>query len=271
MNQRLQKPTARPRLAIGNVGQRVIASALGLLVLILPGKIQAGAIIGATEITQLLNFGQLSLQYAKQIEMVVNQAQEIQNQLKAYALQMQNTQQLSGLQWANASADINMLAQIGQTGANVAYTYAAQDTAYSTFHNGYSDYLGQNPGAPTPATYQAWSAYNLDAANRAANAAGMTFATANDEQARIAALKAAGANPQGQVQAIMAGNGLAAELLDQMRQLKLLMAQQMDSEARYKRIEEEKLMKSTAAAQNLMTPPSTTGSSDASYGAMPQN
>jgi P-type conjugative transfer protein TrbJ len=260
-----------PMLAI-KLSQKVGPVALVIVIaLATAGKIEAGAVIGATEITQLLNFGQLSAQYAEQVEMVVKQAEQIQNQLNAYALQLQNTQQLTGLQWTNASADINELAQIAQTGANVSYTYAAQDTAYTALHHSYADYLAQNPAAPTPATYQQWSAYNLDAATRAANAAGMTFAQASDEQSRIAALKTAGANPTGEVQAVMAGNALAAEMLDQMRQLKLLMAQQMDSQARYQRIEEEKKAQAAAAIQNVSTPPTNTGTTDASYGAMPNN
>jgi hypothetical protein len=60
-------------------------------------------------------------------------------------------------------------------------------------------------------------------------------------------------------------------MLDQMRQLKLLMAQQMDSQARYQRIEEEKKAQAAAAIQNVSTPPTNNGTTDASYGAMPNN
>jgi P-type conjugative transfer protein TrbJ len=256
-------PASRTNRILG-AAALVTALALGSAV-----DVRAGAVVGATEFTQIANNVQLVAQYGKQVQMVIQQAQMIENQLNAYQLQMQNTQQLTGLQWTNATSDINQLAQIAQTGANVAYVYAAQDTAYTALHQTYAQYLAQNPGAPTPATYQKWSAYNMDAATRASNAAGMTFAQANNEQSRIAALKAAGATPQGQVQAIMAANALAAEMLDQLRQLKLLIAQQMDSQARYQKMEEEKKTQDAAALQNVTAPPTGNNATDASYGQMP--
>lgn len=240
-----------------------LAIALGLSS---ASEMRAGAVVGATEFTQIANNVQLVAQYGQQVQMVIQQAQMIQNQLTAFQLQMQNTQQLTGLQWTNATADINQLVQVAQTGANVAYVYAAQDTAYTNLHQTYAQYLAQNPKTPTPATYQKWSAYNLDAATRASNAAGMTFAQASSEQSRIDALKAAGSSPQGEVQAIMAGNAFAAEMLDQLRQLKLLIAQQLDSQARYQKIEEEKKTQDGAALQNVTTPPQGNNATDASFG-----
>jgi len=252
------------------IGRKVVGglAAACALLLATSSSVRAGAVVGATEITQLANNAQLVAQYAKQAEMVVNQATMIANQLNAYAVMLQNTRQLTGLQWTNATVLLNQLAQNAQTGANVAYAFSAQDTAYTALHQGYAQYAAQSPGTPSAATYQAWSAYNLDAANRAANAAGMTFAQASDEQARIAELKAAGASPQGEVQAIMAGNALAAEMLDQLRQLKTLIAQQLDSQARYQRIEEEKRTQDAAGSANVTAAQPTADPKTAkSYGA----
>ena len=50
------------------------------------GRLNAGAVIGATEPTQILNNIQLVAQYGKQVQMVLQQAQMVQNQLKAYSL-----------------------------------------------------------------------------------------------------------------------------------------------------------------------------------------
>ena len=237
------------------------------------GKLNAGAVIGATEPTQILNNIQLVAQYAKQVQMVLQQAQMVQNQLRAYALELQNTQVLSGLDWQNATVSLNGLAINFQQGSGVAYAAAQQDAAFTQFHQTFAQYAAKTAGMPTPATYQQWIQYNTDAANRAANAAGLTIAQASSEQARIAALKAAGQTPQGQVQAIMAGNALAAEELDQLRGLNRLIAQQMDTEARYHRIEEEKKTQDLAATANANAQPANTPDPKAAktYGPMPSN
>jgi P-type conjugative transfer protein TrbJ len=214
----------------------------------LAGRLNAGAVIGATEPTQILNNIQLVAQYAKQVQMVLQQAQ-------------------------NATVSLNGLAINFQQGSGVAYAAAAQDAAFTQFHQTFAQYAAKTAGMPTPATYQQWIQYNTDAANRAANAAGLTIAQASSEQARIAALKAAGQTPQGQVQAVMAGNALAAEELDQLRALNRLIAQQMDTEARYHRIEEEKKTQDLAATANANAQPANTPDPKAAktYGAMPSN
>jgi len=206
----------------------------------LAGRLNAGAVIGATEPTQILNNIQLVAQYAKQVQMVLQQAQMVQNQLRAYALELQNTQVLSGLDWQNATASLNGLAINFQQGSGVAYAAAQQDAAFTQFHQTFAQYAAK---------------------------------TAGGEQARIAALKAAGQTPQGQVQAIMAGNALVAEELDQLRTLNRLIAQQMDTEARYHRIEEEKKTQDLAATANANAQPANTPDPKTAktYGPMPSN
>jgi len=148
--------------------------------------------------------------------MVLQQAQMVQNQLRAYALELQNTQVLSGLDWQNATVSLNGLAINFQQG-RVWHTRRRSKTRHLRNSIKPSPSMRRRRRDADAGDLSAMDPYNTDAANRAANAAGLTIAQASSEQARIAALKAAGQTPQGQVQAVMAGNALAAEELDQLR------------------------------------------------------
>lgn len=214
---------------------------------------RAGAVVGATEFTQIANNIELVASYAQHVAQTQAQIQMIGNQLKAYEVQLQNTKQLQGLDWNNAAQLLNGLGNTLQQTEQVAYMAAGQDEAYKTLHTNYQTYANGIPGAGDMAgKYRLWSQYNLDAANRASNAAGLALGDMGNEQARIAALKAAGANPAGQVQAIQAGTALTAELLDQMRELKTLIALQIDTQSRYQRVEEEKTQAAREKSTNVM-------------------
>lgn len=216
-------------------------------------SLHAGAIVGATEFTQIANNIELVASYAQHVAQTQAQIQMVANQIKAYEVQLQNTKQLNGLDWNNAAQLLNGLGSTIQQTEQVAYMAAGQDEAYKALHTNYQTFANGTPGAGDMAgKYRQWSQYNLDAANRAANAAGLTLNDLGNEQARIAALKAAGAKPAGQVQAIQAGSALTAELLDQMRELKTLLALQIDTQSRYQRIEEEKKASASEKTANAM-------------------
>ena len=218
-----------------------------------PAGLRAGAVVGATEFTQIANNIQLGASYTEHVQQTLHQAEMVQNQLNAYRVQLQNVQKLDGISWDNASVLLNNLAQTVQTTQSLGYMFASQDQAYAALHKDYHTFANGIPGAGDMAdTYTKWSDYNAAAANTAANAAGLTLQQASDEASRIAALKARGATANGQVQAITAGTALTAEVLDQLRILKNLSAIQMDTQARYQRIAEEKARQEATKGTTVM-------------------
>ncbi len=212
-----------------------------------PRRVQAGAVVGATEFTQIANNMELAASYSEQLQHTIHQQEMIVNQLNAYRTQLQNTKKLDGLNWENATGVLNQLANNAKRTNGLAYVFATEDETFKALHKDYGEFVKQEyKTADLAEVYRQWSKFNSEAATRAAKAAGIALDDARSEEARIKALKAAGGSSEGQMQAIMAGNALSAELLDQMRVLKELTAQQIDAQARYQLIEQERASHDTA-------------------------
>lgn len=223
----------------------ILAVAIGAV--LYPQGARAGAAVGATEFTQLANNAELAASYTEQLRHTMQQQQMLSNQLNAYRVQLQNIKKLDGVNWENASGVLNQLAKNVRRSNGLAYAFATEDEAFKALHRDYEALVRTDYKNETLAeTYRQWSRFNAEAATRAAKSAGIAMADAESEAARIQALKAAGATAEGQLQAITAGNALSAELLDQMRVLKQLLAQQIEAQSRYQLIEQERLNKQTA-------------------------
>lgn len=227
--------------------------AAGAFALSLASPSYAGAIVGATEFTQIANNIELAGAYSEQVTQSLQQQEMLTNQINAYRVQVQNTKRLDELNWANATGVLNDLAKNTRKMNGYAYAFATQDEAYKTLHKDYEKFVHTDlKQADYSKVYREWSAFNTEAATRAAKSAGLALADVDSEASRIEAIKRAGATADGQVQAIMAGNALSAELLDQMRILKQLLAQQIEAQSRYQLIEQEKENKDTAQEAAVM-------------------
>jgi P-type conjugative transfer protein TrbJ len=231
--------------------------------------LRGGAVVGATEFTQIANNAELAASYSEQLQHTMQQQQMLANQLNAYRVQLQNIKKLDGLNWENASGALNQLARNVRRANGLAYAYATEDETFKALHRDYDAFVKTEYRNSTLAeTYRQWSKFNAEAATRAAKAAGIAMSDAESEEARIRALKAAGATADGQLQAIMAGNALSAELLDQMRVLKQLLAQQIEAQARYQLIEQERTNKQTAQDATAMDDGSDDAPEAKGYGKM---
>lgn len=230
---------------------------------------RAGAIVGATEFTQIANNMELAASYSEQLQHTIQQQQMLTNQLNSYRVQLQNTKKLDRLNWENATQALNQLARNARRANGIAYVFATEDEAFKALHKDYPVFLKEErKNEDLAGIYRQWSTFNTEAATRAANAAGIALTDADAEESRIAALKAAGATADGQVQAITAGNALSAEMLDQMRVLKQLTAQQMEAQARYRLIEQERANQTNAHDAAAMDDPPEEAPDAKAYGAM---
>ena len=96
--------------------KRVIATAVVCgLVLQHPEPVQAG--IFATEFTQVLNHGQLVMEY-------IRQGQQLATQIDQYKDQIRNVKNLPAQVFGSIATDLNSLASIVQGGQALAYSLA---------------------------------------------------------------------------------------------------------------------------------------------------
>ena len=124
-----------------------------------PPPVEAGAF--ATEVTQLLNHGQLVMQYIRQGEQLANEIKMLEDMLR-------NVKPLPGQTFGPIAADINALAAIVQGGQALAYSLGNLDALYRRTYPGY----GYNANAYYT-NYRNWSQTSLDTTLGALRAAGL--------------------------------------------------------------------------------------------------
>lgn len=100
-----------------------------------PLTVQAGAVVGATEFTQIFNNLELIMQNVKQLEMV-------KNQLESYMLQVQNTRiALRPMVWDDAMNIIKQLQDITLRAKSWSWSLANFEEEYRRQFPSYDDFL----------------------------------------------------------------------------------------------------------------------------------
>jgi P-type conjugative transfer protein TrbJ len=202
------------------VRKRVGVSVLMLVLLVdRPNEAQAGAF--ATEITQILNHGQLIMGY-------IRQGQELANALEMYREQIRNGLALPSHIFGEIQADLTSLAGIVQGGQALAYSLANLDAQFRTTFTGY----GTNSNVYFT-RYRNWSTAALDTARGTLRAAGLQGSQLSSEQAVLKALRAQAAEPNGTVRAIQVMADIAEQQTQQLMKLRQIMLADLSSKQAY--------------------------------------
>lgn len=177
----------------------------------------------ATELTQILNYGQSVYQVVRQTAMVINQAQQIQNQLK----QLKSIEVFSSGQWSSAMGLLNQLQSVVQQGHAISYAMQNIDQAFQQTYSGYvptEDYTTQ---------YQTWSTSTLDTIKGSLMAIGLQSNSFATENATLTTLRSMSDSSVGQTQAIQVGNMINNEMISQLQKLRQIQMSQIQSESAY--------------------------------------
>lgn len=197
----------------------------------------AGAVV-ATEFTQLANNIQLVISVQKQVEMIYNQAQMIQNQLKSL-------EKYAHGDWGDVMSVIRDLERVVRQGEALSYT----------IQNIEADFKRRFPGYAAPvdyvASYRGWSATTLETIQNSLVAAGMQRSDFESESSLLKRLNAMSDNAAGQTQAIQAGNQIANQSVVQMMLLRKLMMDNLTAQVSYMAYEVNKQSADLAVANNL--------------------
>jgi P-type conjugative transfer protein TrbJ len=214
---------------------------LGLLMLSVqsPPIAEAGAF--ATEFTQLLNHGQLVMEY-------IRQGQQLVNQLKMYANMIRNVKNLPKQVFGPISADINALAAIVQGGRALAYSLGNLDQIFRQTYSGY----GYNPRAYYP-QYKIWSQTSLDTTLGALRAAGLQGQQLQSEQAVLDSLRAMAQSADGRMQALQVLGQISEQQVQQLMKLRELMLVDLSSKQAFQATMIQQQAAEEAATERFFT------------------
>jgi P-type conjugative transfer protein TrbJ len=206
----------------------------------------------ATEVTQLLNNAEL-------IEMVAQQAEEIANQLKMLDDMIRNTLALPHQVWGDTLGRLARLAQVVRDGQALAYSLSNLDQEFRTRYKGYEHYLATRFGVTDyTAQYRTWSQTNADTVRASLEAVHLQAEAFADEEATMQQLQRMSETAGGRMQAIQAGNQIAAQQVRQLQLLRQLMMTQMQMQGAYLASDNDLRAAEQAYRQQLFNSPSGT-------------
>jgi P-type conjugative transfer protein TrbJ len=131
------------------------------------------------------------------------------------------------------TADIARVQSLYQRSQALAGSIANFDQQFRQQFSDYNTYLARVGQSPTymQENYRRWSEQGFDAMRTAMQSAGMNVSEIDNEDALLAQLVARSQNAQGRMQAIQAGNEIAAQQVQQLQKLRLLLNDQIQSQS----------------------------------------
>jgi P-type conjugative transfer protein TrbJ len=224
----LVRTVSSTALVIGRAAHSIARSwkrlvAVLAIVLVAPSGAWAYAMI----VLDPTNLVQNTISALKAIESVINEVQMIANQIKQIENMVQNTRTYGGVWDQEALPRLNRLGQIIEQEQAIAYAMAGMDRVFRERYPGY------RPVTDWATTYDQWTRTTLDTLRGSLAAVSLHAGDFADEQRRIQTLTALSDSADGRMQAIQAGNMLAAEQIQQLTKLRQLMMAQINAQNVY--------------------------------------
>lgn len=211
--------------------KRIILSGL-----LLTSTIQAGSVGGfggSLEVTQLLNFIELYDQTQNTLEEVRSSKNILQNA-------HDQAKGLNSFEWGNSKNELMKLNQLVRKGESLAYSAQNMDALFSKKFSGYSDYQKKKSGTTFNKRYENWNKTNMDSIKSSLMAANMQSNQLKSEANLVNKLNYMSQNKSSQIQALQVGHQIAAQQIGQLQKLRQLVMAQMQSEAAYKAVAEDR-------------------------------
>lgn len=191
---------------------------------------QAGAVVGATEMTQIANNIELVMQYIQQMESYAAQLRQWELQINQFGNQVQNTLNFPAQVWGRIQYDLQGVARIAQAGKALAYSASNLGDKFTMTYKGFQYPAGFN----YKREYAAWSKTSMDTIKGAMDAIGLQASHFVNEDATMQQLQEMSLSSEGQMQALQVGAQIAGEQVLQLQKLRQLMMTQATAENAYK-------------------------------------
>jgi len=214
----------------------------------------AGTVLGnggALEITQQMNLVEL-------LKIAYDTMQSV-SVVKAQLENMERQgEQLIGENWGNTLSSLNKLSSVVRQGESLAYSLSSLDEVYRRKFPSFESYLTRQPswdGSFYASKYQEWSQTNRDTIASAMAAVGLQAEQFGDEEATMMMLQEMSSSSVGRMQAIQAGNQIAAQQVRQIQKLRQLMMLHLQTQSNYQAWEADKEAMHAANRQHFFTTP----------------
>jgi len=246
-----------------NMFNKAGASALALSVvvgagfLLTPTKSQA-FVIYCTNCSTV--FSQAT-QVAKEIETAVNTAQQLQTEISQYQNMLQQGLSLPNSVFSRLTNDIQQVQALYQRSTALAGNMANFDQQFRQQFKGYDTFLNNNNTDPSYLTnyYKDWSQQGLDSMRTAMEVSGQNVNQISQEDATLSQIMNRSASAQGRLQAIQAGNEIAAQQVQQMQKLRQMMDAQIQSQSMWYAQNVQRRAVNDASAATWSAPPVSKG------------
>ncbi len=203
-----------------------------------PRPLLAG--VFATEFTQVLNHGQLVMQY-------IRQGEQLREAILQYEDMLRNVKNLPSQTFGPISADINQLAAIVQGGMALAYSMASLDSEFRRRYPGYAASTGTYF-----TNYRTWAQTSLDTTLGALRAAGLQGQQLQSEQAVLSNLRSMAQSSDGRMQALQVIGDIAEQQVQQLMKLRQLMLADLQSKQAYQATQIQKQATIEAASEQFL-------------------
>lgn len=192
-------------------------------------------------------FYQQMFQYVEEVNTALNSAEQVANQVKQYQNMVTQGTGLPSSMFGSITSDLSRVASIYNRSQALGRNISNMDSAFNTQFPGYQSYVqrfvqssGRATGAVDSSQYEKWSQQGADNAKNAMAAANMNTSTFADEDAHLDQLMVRSQSSVGRMQAIQAGNEIAASNVQQLQKLRDLLATQVQMQGNYMAQENER-------------------------------
>lgn len=205
----------------------------------MPPPVEAAAPF-ATEVTQLLNYGQLLSVNLTAASQLANEIQQLENSIR-------NLVRLPSQTFGTIQEDITSLAGVVQGGMSLAYSMANLDSEFTQRFQGFAGFTPSNYYSK----YQNWSQTALDTALGTLKAAGLQGQQLQSEQDVLTSLRTMAQTSDGAMQALQVVGQISEQQVQQLMKLRELMLADMQSKQAFQSAVIQQQANAEAAAQQF--------------------
>jgi len=215
--------------------------------------------------TNCSTFYQQMVEYADAVNTALNTARQRSTQVQQYNNMVTQGTPLPNSMFGRITQDMQRVTSIYNRAQSLGRNVANLDSQFNTQFPGYEAYLQKFFQSSSKATdvmpdrYEKWSAQGFDNAKRAMQAAGMNTSTFETEDAHLEQLVNRSQSSSGRMQAIQAGNEIAASNVQQLQKLRDLVATQITLQGNYIAQETARQSVGDAASEQFNKRPNTRG------------
>ena len=175
------------------------------------------------------------------VKQLANQAVQLKTEIDQYQDMLTQGKGFSTQLWGKAMQDFNQLTGLMQRSKSLAYSASNLDGQFAQRYGTYHSYLNKKMGAQDwQNKYSQWSEEGSDNTLYALKGLGMQAAQMQNEQAMMQRLQSMAASAEGRMQAMQVANMMAAQNVDQIQKLRQLMMMQLQMQANYLAIQQDK-------------------------------